>query len=236
MSREHASIEAEALLEFPSELAAPSLSRHRSTAAPSLHCQGLNTRIRSAAGKGSGARLLLFASAAVIAIIWVGRQPLSFDDLSARLARSSMSQWPPQVTGLELSGNEQALLAEGTTDELSAEVAVRQLLQQYEEAYRGLSVELAAKVWPSADRVSLAEVLEGVEMQRLSLERCDVDVAESRATAFCRAVLRFMNGSERPGSSSVQQDWIFNMRHERQSWTIDWIGVSQSRASVSSPR
>ena len=64
-------------------------------------------------------------------------------------------------------------------------MAVRAVLNKYAAAYSHLDAAAAQAVWPAVNRPALSRAFEGLASQRVSLERCDIDVNAATARATC---------------------------------------------------
>jgi hypothetical protein len=86
-----------------------------------------------------------------------------------------------------------------------------------------------AKVWPSVDRRALARAFSTLKSQGLTLERCDVSVEQSSATAHCTGTVRFVRKVGSPSPLVASQEWRFRMRKSGDDWLIEEV-TAQSPA------
>lgn len=98
--------------------------------------------------------------------------------------------------------------------------SISSLLARYERGYGALDSAAVASVWPSVDRAALARAFEGLQSQRLQLDRCRVTVAGASATAACHGSLRIVRrvGSHDPLDQSLQ--WAFRLERQGADWVI----------------
>jgi hypothetical protein len=108
------------------------------------------------------------------------------------------------------------------------ERALRQALQEYEEAYEGLDVVAAAHVWPSVDRRALARAFSSLKSQGLSFDRCSFTITGIDAVARCHGTTRYVRKIGDPAPLVERHDWIFNMRKVGSEWKIDAVTTDQA--------
>lgn len=98
--------------------------------------------------------------------------------------------------------------------------SISSLLARYERGYGALDSAAVASVWPSVDRAALARAFEGLQSQRLQLDRCRVTVAGTSATAACHGSLQIVRrvGSHDPLEQSLQ--WAFRLERQGADWVI----------------
>ena len=104
--------------------------------------------------------------------------------------------------------------------ERTDEAGVQAALQRYASAYSRLDARAAQAVWPSVDARALERAFEGLESQSLALDRCELDVGQTLATADCRGTATYVRriGSKAPRTEP--RAWTFNLRKSGDSWHI----------------
>jgi hypothetical protein len=102
-----------------------------------------------------------------------------------------------------------------TDDEL-----IRETLDRYADAYARLDVAAAQQVWPSVDAHALRRAFDGLASQGLSLERCELRVTGSDATAACRGRARYVPKVGDGEPLTLSRLWVFTLRRGEAGWTI----------------
>ena len=117
---------------------------------------------------------------------------------------------------------------EATTGAAAAPVvptaAIESVLKNYADAFSARDVGAAKSVWPGVDERALARAFDGLREQRLELERCEISIRESTATATCVGTARYR---PKVGIRSVRSErkvWTFHIGH-RGAWVIDDVEV-----------
>jgi hypothetical protein len=102
--------------------------------------------------------------------------------------------------------------------------AIESVLKSYADAFSARDVGAAKSVWPGVDERALARAFDGLREQRLELERCEISIKGSMATATCVGTARYR---PKVGIRSVRSErkvWTFHIGH-RGAWVIDDVEV-----------
>jgi hypothetical protein len=106
----------------------------------------------------------------------------------------------------------------GASTNLDESSRVRTVLSRYEAAYSGLDASAARTVWPGVDERALARAFGGLQSQRLSLGRCDVEVEGRSARAECTGSASW---TPKVGSGRTEpRRWTFDLRNASGAWQI----------------
>lgn len=98
-------------------------------------------------------------------------------------------------------------------------------LRRFADAYQQLDANAVARVWPSADRRVLTRAFEAIESQEVYFERCDVEVADSGATASCGGWLRFVPKVGKKEPRFLNRRWDFALQKRAGEWRITTAAV-----------
>lgn len=96
---------------------------------------------------------------------------------------------------------------------------VRAVLSRYEAAYSGLDAAAARAVWPAVDERALSRAFNGLQSQRVSLERCDVSVSGASARAECAGRATWVPKVGGSGRTETRR-WLFDLRQASGGWQI----------------
>jgi hypothetical protein len=106
----------------------------------------------------------------------------------------------------------------GLSTNLDESSRVRTVLSRYEAAYSGLDASAARTVWPGVDERALVRAFGGLQSQRLSLGRCDVEVEGRSARAECTGSASW---TPKVGSGRTEpRRWTFDLRNASGAWQI----------------
>jgi hypothetical protein len=101
------------------------------------------------------------------------------------------------------------------------EALVKGTLQAYRNAYDGLDVLSAQKVWPAVDRMALARAFHNLESQRLTFDACDVRLQGPAASAVCRGAAQYVFKMGNRTTRVEPRVWNFTLRKTGEAWTIE---------------
>jgi hypothetical protein len=101
---------------------------------------------------------------------------------------------------------------------------IQAVLDAYRLAYEQLDPVAASSLWPSVDTRALARAFGTLSRQRVSFDRCDINLAGGRATARCNGGIQYVRrvGNAQPQSRSIS--WTFTLDRSSGQWRI--AGVS----------
>jgi hypothetical protein len=97
--------------------------------------------------------------------------------------------------------------------------AIRRALARYEAAYSNLDVSAARAVWPTLDQRALARAFDGLAMQRISLNDCDVVVTGATARATCAGTAAW-TAKVGGGRRTQARRWAFQLKNADGTWQI----------------
>jgi ketosteroid isomerase-like protein len=93
-------------------------------------------------------------------------------------------------------------------------------LRRFADAYQQLDANAVAEVWPRADRRVLTRAFDSIESQEVYFERCEVQVAESGATASCGGWLRYVPKVGKKEPRFFNRRWDFALQKRAGEWRI----------------
>jgi hypothetical protein len=110
---------------------------------------------------------------------------------------------------------------------ISEQAAIRRALARYEDAYERLDANAAAAVWPSLDVPALSRAFEGLKLQHLQFDRCDLNVNSSRATAVCSGTTRIVRRVGNSDPLVAAQRWTFRLKRTDADWLIESVATKR---------
>jgi hypothetical protein len=110
---------------------------------------------------------------------------------------------------------------------VSEQAAIRRTLQLYEDAYEHLDARAAAVVWPSLDVPALTRAFDGLKLQHLQFDRCDLNVGSSRATAICSGSTRIVRRVGNADPLIAAQQWTFRLKRTDADWKIESVATKR---------
>lgn len=131
---------------------------------------------------------------------------------------------PPPISGREAAvpGIPPAALAErgDAAAEAAAVEGINATLRRLQLAYEQRDARLAKAVWPTVNERALARAFEGLRSQRVTFDRCRMNVVSVSADVECRGVMNYVPrvGSQDPRTESRQ--WTFRVRKGDDQWLI----------------
>jgi hypothetical protein len=130
----------------------------------------------------------------------------------------------PLNTTAPLTAESTGMVAKPKPDD---ELLVKHALQRYRVAYDGLDAQSAHAVWPTVNQTALARAFDGLASQRLTFDRCDVQLHSDTATATCHGTARYVPkiGSRDPRTEP--RVWNFTLRRGGADWQIDSAQVGR---------
>ena len=142
-------------------------------------------------------------------------QPSELTPESLPAAEKPTVPLPPAQTAREAG----AAVRPPSSSELEL-VAVRAVLQRYEQLYDQLDAAAAPTIWPHVDSRALSRIFEGLKRQDLNFDGCVFALAANRATAQCTGSLLYV---PRVGQSKVHTEhhsWTIEFERGGQGWQI----------------
>jgi len=103
---------------------------------------------------------------------------------------------------------------------VAEDAAVRAVLNKYAAAYSHLDAAAAQAVWPAVNRPALSRAFEGLASQRVSLERCDIDVNAATARATCAGSATWSPRIGNGGPRKETRMWSFQLAKAGADWQI----------------
>jgi hypothetical protein len=113
-------------------------------------------------------------------------------------------------------------LLEGREAEL---VAVRRVLHTYEDSYDRLDAQAVAAIWRGLDAGALQRAFQTLSHQNLTFDRCDVSLADVRATASCRGQLRYVPRIGAREARSQSMTWTIELSRVDDRWLIERVSA-----------
>lgn len=134
--------------------------------------------------------------------------PVSTAGIREALLPAASLDAPDAVTALHVLPNE--------------EPAIREVISRYQSAYQRLDASAAKLVWPAVNERALARAFRELDSQTLTFEGCRIDIAGSRARAWCPGYARYV-GRVGKTTHTEQRDWNFVLRKSDERWQIDSV-------------
>jgi hypothetical protein len=103
--------------------------------------------------------------------------------------------------------------------------AIESVLKNYAHAFSARNVGAAKSVWPGVDERALARAFDGLQEQRLELERCEISVEGSTAIATCVGTARYRPKVGTRSMRSERRAWTFHVGYRGDAWVIDDVEV-----------
>jgi hypothetical protein len=102
---------------------------------------------------------------------------------------------------------------------------IESVLNGYKLAYNRLDPVAASSLWPGVDTRALARAFGALSSQRVSFDRCDINLTASRAVARCDGGITYVRrvGDPRPQSRSLS--WTFTMDRGSGEWRIAGVNA-----------
>ena len=178
--------------------------------------------VRASAPAAQGPAMTVTASA-----VRPSQPPAPLPLVLATMPRVAMSapslRVPDMATRAELVGASTAAHIPAGRGRMSDDVAIRQVLFQYERSYDRLDAASAAAVWRGVDVRGLTRAFASLTSQNLSFDTCDVRIEESHATAQCRGGLMFVRRIGDPEPEERRVSWTFGFDNDEGRWVISSV-------------
>ena len=103
---------------------------------------------------------------------------------------------------------------------IEADNAIRDVLGRYRTAFNVLDARAASDVWPTLDQRTLNRAFAQLSEQKVSFDKCAIDVNGVLAQARCTGTIRFV---PKIGSRTAQVEprrWDFSLRKAYSGWVI----------------
>lgn len=95
-------------------------------------------------------------------------------------------------------------------------------LARYRNAFNALNARAAAEVWPNVDTRTLTRAFDQLKEQRIAFDGCQTDIKDTRASAVCTGVTRYV--PRIGGRTQVdRRQWTFNLAKVRDEWMIQSV-------------
>jgi hypothetical protein len=113
----------------------------------------------------------------------------------------------------------------GSVAAATDERLVAATLRRFAHAYQQLDANAVAEVWPHADRRVLTRAFDSIESQEVYFEKCDVQIADSGATASCGGWLTYVPKVGKKDPRSISRQWNFALHKGAGEWRITTAAV-----------
>jgi hypothetical protein len=106
---------------------------------------------------------------------------------------------------------------------------VQSVIDRYRQAFDALDASAVAGFWPTVDSRALSRAFAQLDSQQLHFDRCDIQLAGTRAFASCRGYAQLVRkaGSQDPRTESRQ--WTFTLGEVKDQWVILGVDARQER-------
>jgi len=111
-------------------------------------------------------------------------------------------------------------VAETSVPPPAEDAAVMGVLNRYASAYSRLDASAAQEVWPAVNRSALSRAFDSLASQRVSLDRCAVDVRGTSALARCAGSATWSPKIGNGGSRTEARNWTFQLAKAGTAWQI----------------
>jgi hypothetical protein len=128
---------------------------------------------------------------------------------------------PAEVAAARVDTRAEPAVVSAVSAREVAEREIRSTLDRYVVAYEKLDAGAAKQVWPSVNEQALTRAFQGLESQALSLQDCSVDVASSRAVAFCQGTASYVRRIGNRTTVTEPREWVFTLRRAEEGWKIE---------------
>jgi hypothetical protein len=117
----------------------------------------------------------------------------------------------------------------GTSATAARTASVQSVIDRYRQAFDTLDASSVAGFWPSVDSRALSRAFAQLDSQQLHFERCDIQLAGTRAFASCHGYVQLVRkaGSQDPRTESRQ--WTFTLGEVKDHWVILGVDARQER-------
>jgi hypothetical protein len=120
----------------------------------------------------------------------------------------------------ERTSAETAAAVVKTVNVVNDDAAVRGVLNRYAAAYSHLDASAAQEVWPAVNRSALSRAFDGLASQRVSLEKCSIDVKGTTAHATCAGSTTWSPKIGNGGPRTEPRNWTFQLAKAGEDWQI----------------
>jgi hypothetical protein len=131
---------------------------------------------------------------------------------------------PPPTSGSEAAAPEipPAALTEGgdAAAEAAAVEGINATLRRLQLAYEQRDARLAKAVWPTVNERALARAFEGLRSQRVTFDRCRMNVLSVSADVECRGVMNYVPRVGSQDQRTESRQWTFRVRKDDDQWLI----------------
>jgi hypothetical protein len=117
----------------------------------------------------------------------------------------------------------------GTSATAARTASVQSVIDRFREAFDTLDASSVAGFWPSVDSRALSRAFAQLDSQQLHFERCDIQLAGTRAFASCHGYVQLVRkaGSQDPRTES--RKWTFTLGEVKDHWVILGVDARQER-------
>ena len=97
---------------------------------------------------------------------------------------------------------------------------MRAVLTKYAAAYSHLDAAAAQAVWPGVNRPALSRAFDGLASQRVTLDRCNIDLSAATARATCAGSATWSPKIGNGGPRTEIRTWSFQLAKAGADWQI----------------
>ena len=130
----------------------------------------------------------------------------------------------PPASGSEAAAPEIPLAALTERGDAAAEAAavegINAALRRLQLAYEQRDARLAKAVWPTVNERALARAFEGLRSQRVTFDRCRMNVLSVSADVECRGVMNYVPRVGSQDQRTESRHWTFRVRKGDDQWLI----------------
>ena len=130
----------------------------------------------------------------------------------------------PPASGSEAAAPEIPLAALTERGDAAAEAAavegINAALRRLQLAYEQRDARLAKAVWPTVNERALARAFEGLRSQRVTFDRCRMNVLSVSADVECRGVTNYVPRVGSQDQRTESRHWTFRVRKGDDQWLI----------------
>jgi hypothetical protein len=97
---------------------------------------------------------------------------------------------------------------------------IRAVLEAFRVANERLDLGAIAALWPNADTRALTQVFSTIARQRISFDRCDIQLAGALATARCNGTIEYALRESDVPPQSRGMSWSFVLDKASGEWRV----------------
>jgi hypothetical protein len=110
------------------------------------------------------------------------------------------------------------------TEHAAERLAIRRVLDRFEQSQEQLDAGALSELWPSADAAAIEAELSALSAQDLIFRRCELSVQTDEGAAFCQGTVRTVRVGDRVARTRPAS-WMFRFVRQGDGWTIAHVAL-----------